>query len=298
MPSVESFMKTCQYCKFEIPADALVCGHCRKNQPHSSVTKTAEQLKAEKQTILGCAAVLGGILVIGLIVSIVSSISDRIEKSRISAEIAQNDKLEQQSSTETAKAILPGINRFADIIEGKVKISRVEQKKEVDVLRALSKLTDKQSDRNDFSTAKSWQRLGVLLIKDSLNFESPDFESPDSPTPHFLKMEKSERLAAADMHRKLVSVFQKHANEGFVHCASLETDLWEVGGGFAYDSQGHVAVPGDIGSSDHNSFIRETSDLPSDVQRALDEVYKSDQGRARELSDKAHEGGVQNLPDR
>ncbi|MGI8959177.1 MAG: hypothetical protein ACR2IV_05335 [Bryobacteraceae bacterium] len=160
-------MKTCQYCKFEIPATAGVCGHCRKNQPKSSVPKTAEQIKAEKRGCIGCVALIGGILAISLIVSVVSSIRDGIETRSISSKIAREEKVEQQSSTETAKAILPGINRYAEIMEGKVKISGVARlKKEAEALRALSEIAYRQSDRgdalHDYSVGKSWNTAPVV----------------------------------------------------------------------------------------------------------------------------------------
>jgi len=127
-------MKTCPYCKLEIPADALVCGHCRKNQPSASVPKTPEQNQAEKIAKRGCLIFAGAVLALFSIVAIVESISDgikdSIKKGEISAEVDRKNKIEQQSLTEAAKAVLPGINRYADLLEGK--ISGADHKKEAE----------------------------------------------------------------------------------------------------------------------------------------------------------------------
>ena len=204
--------------------------------------RTPEQIQSEKTAKRGCLIFAGAVLALFSVVGIVESISESIEKGKIRAEVDRKGKIEQRSSTEAAQTILPGINRYADIMEGKATISSTDQKKEALALRVLAELADKQSEKinalgwGGLSTAKSWQRLQILLISDALDFEScsgPVLVCPDGPASHFLRMKKDDRATAASMHRKLASVFQQHANEGFVNCASLETDLYGVGGYFA-----------------------------------------------------------------
>lgn len=221
-------MKTCPYCKFEIPVDALVCGHCRKNQPSASVPKTPEQIQAEKTVKRGCLIFAGAVLALFSIVAIVDSISDSNKKAKISAEVDRKNKIEQQSCTEAAKAILPGINHYADLLEGKSEISGADHKKEAEKLRELADIANKQSATvealgwGDLSTAKTWRQLSAMLTTDAQVMNAI-----------FSKMKPSERTASAELHRKLAAVLQRHANEGFVNSASLDTDLYGVGGNFA-----------------------------------------------------------------
>ena len=221
-------MKTCPYCKFEIPADALVCGHCRKNQPSASVPKTPEQIQSEKTAKRGCLIFAGAVIALFSVVAVVGSISDSIKQGKISAEVDRKNKIEQRSSTETAKAILPGINRYADLLEGKTQISAADHKKEAAKLRGLADIANKQSATvealgwGDLSTAKTWRQLSAMLTTDAQVMEAI-----------FSKMKPSERSASAQLHRKLAAVLQRHANDGFVNSASLDTDLYGVGGDFA-----------------------------------------------------------------
>ena len=223
-------MKTCPYCKFEIPEDALVCGHCRKNQPRSSVTKTPEQIQSGKTAKRGCLIFAGAALapfLIFSVVAIVDSISDSIKKGKISAEVDQEKEIEQQSSTETAKAILPGINRYADLLEGKIQVSAADHKKEAAKLRGLADVANKQSATVEslgwggLGTGKTWRHVSAVLTTDAEVMEAISS-----------KMKPSERSASAQLHRKLAAVLQQHANEGFVNFTSFETDLYGVGGDF------------------------------------------------------------------
>ncbi len=221
-------MKTCLYCKFEIPADALVCGHCRKNQPSASVPKTPEQIQSERTAKRGCLIFAGAVLALFAGVSIWESISDSIKKGEINAEVDRKNKIEQQSSTETAKAILPGIDRYASLLEGKGQLTPADYRKEAEGLRGLADIANKQSATiealgwGDLSTAKTWRKVSAMLTADA-----------QVTSAHLSKMKPSERVASAQLHRKLVAVFQRHVTEGFVHCASLDTDLYGVGGDFA-----------------------------------------------------------------
>jgi hypothetical protein len=63
-----------------------------------------------------------------------------------------------------------------------------------------------------------------------------------------------------------------------------------------YDSGSSSLASAPVSSGSHFDFIKETSDLPSSAQLALDKIYKVDPARARELSRLAHDAGVQNLP--
>jgi hypothetical protein len=283
-------MKTCPYCKFEIPADALVCGHCRKDQPSASVPKTPEQIQSEKTAKRGCLIFAGAVLALFFVVAIVNSISDSIEKGKSSAAMDRKNKIEQQSSTETATAILPGINRYADLLEGKIQISAADHKKEAGNLRGLAdivEVVDKQSATyealgwGDLSPAKTWRQLSVMLTTDAQVMEAI-----------FSKMKPSERSASAQLHRKLAAVLQKHVDQGFKSAYSLDSDLGVPSGNL--DSSARAP----ISTGSHFDFIKETSDLPSSAQKALDKIYKVDPARARELSRQAHEAGVQNLPNR
>jgi hypothetical protein len=281
-----TMMKTCPFCKFDIPVDTLVCGHCRKDQPIFSVPKTPEQIQSEKIAKRGCLIFAGAILAIFLVVGIVNSISNSIKKDRISAEVDRKNKIEQQSSKEAAKAILPGINHYADLLEGKIRISAVDYKKEAGDLRGLSDTANKQVAKlealgwGDLSTAKAWRQLSAMFITDAQVMEAI-----------FSKMKPSERNASAQLHRKLAAVLQKHADEGFINAYSLDSDLYVPSGNL--DSSPRAP----ISTGSHLDFIKETSDLPSSAQEALDKIYKVDPARARELSRQAHEAGVQNLPD-
>ena len=63
--------KTCSYCRFEIPVDAVVCGHCRKKQPLASIPKTPERIKADKAQ-RGCLVLLGAIVFLFVIYALIS----------------------------------------------------------------------------------------------------------------------------------------------------------------------------------------------------------------------------------
>ena len=80
-------VKQCAFCKFEIPADALVCGHCRKSQPLSSIPKTPEQVEKERVAKKRALIFVGAVAALIAVPMIVSSISDSIQMSQIRAEI-------------------------------------------------------------------------------------------------------------------------------------------------------------------------------------------------------------------
>ncbi len=217
-------MKTCPYCKFEIPADALVCGHCRKNQPSASVPQTPEQIQSERTAKRRCLIFAGAVVVLFSVVALVESISDSNEKAKISAKVDRLLTIEQQSSTKAAKALLPGISRYADLLEGNLQISNADRRKEVESLRGLAEITHKQAatiealDLGDPSTPRAWRKLSAMFITDA---------QPRGAVSS--RMKPSERSASAQLHRKLAVVLQKHTSEGFVNCASLETDLYGFG---------------------------------------------------------------------
>lgn len=279
-------MKTCPYCKFEIPEDALVCGYCRKDQPRPSVAQTPEQIQSQKTTKRVALIIAGAIIAVFSVVAIVESISDSNEKAKITAEVDRENKIEQQSSTETARALLPGINRYADLLEGKIQISGVDHKKEAANLSLLAGIASQQAvtvdalGRGDLSTAKTWRQLAAMFTTDAQVMEAI-----------FSKMTQSERIASAQLHRKLAAVLQKHLDQGFIYSFSLDTDLYVPSG-----NPRSTEPP--ISTGSHLNFIKETSDLPSSEQEALDKIYKVDPARARELSRQSHEAGVQNLPNR
>ena len=280
-------MKTCPYCKLEIPVDALVCGHCRKTQPSPSVPKTPEQVQSEKIAKRGCLILAGAVLALVFVVAVAESISDSNEKGKISAEVERKSTIERQSSVETTKAILPSINHYASLLEGKIQISAADRKKEAENLRGLAAIADKQSATvealgwGDLSTAKTWRQLSAMLTTDAHVMEAI-----------FSKMKPSERSTSAQLHRKLAAVLQKHLDQGFKYAASLDADLYLPGENRASSARAPIAT------GSHLDFIQDTSDLPSSAQRALDEIYKADPARAQELSRQAHEAGVQDLPNR
>jgi hypothetical protein len=71
--------------------------------------------------------VLIGAIVIGVSASAVSD-SDK-SRSNIKAKEDREEKLARQSSVETIKAILPGLIRYADLLEGKIKVPVADHKR-------------------------------------------------------------------------------------------------------------------------------------------------------------------------
>jgi len=280
--------KTCFCCKFDIPVSASVCGYCRELQPLSSIPKAPEQIQLEAKTKRRLHIAAAAIIVSFGVTGLVTSVSDSVEKGKISAEVDRKTKIEQQACTEAANGILPGISRYADIMDGKIRTSAAERKREAASLRRLTETANHASATidalgwGDLSTAKLWHQLSGMLITDAQVMESI-----------YTKMKPSERSSSAQMHRKLYAVLKKHADEGFIHSASLDSDLYVPSETLSTSS---LPAPAPAGS--HFDFIRETSDLPSSAQRALDKIYKVDPARAQELSREAHEAGVQNLPNR
>ena len=156
------------------------------------------------------------------------ALSESRNKSEARAEVDRIDKIEQQSSTETAKAILPGINHYADILEGKIQVSPAERKKEAEELRRLADIANTQSSKVEsialivaYTTAKTWRTLSDVLRTDADDMNI------------FSKIKPGERAASAEFHRKVAAVLQRHTDEGFKHCSSLEYDLRPAGGLFA-----------------------------------------------------------------
>jgi hypothetical protein len=234
-----TIMKTCPYCKLEIPVDAEVCGYCQRDQPRASVPKTPEQIQSEKAARRGCLIFAGAVVVLIGVVGTVMSVSDSIDNGRISAEIDRKNKIEQHSSTETAKAILPGINRYADLLEGKIQISAADHTKEAEKLRVLADIANKEVATmkalgwGGMLTAKIWWQVSMTLTTDANIMEGRFANNPEVREDRFAKMKPSERSESAHLHRKLFAVLEQHANEGFVNCAALETDLCGVLGDFA-----------------------------------------------------------------
>jgi hypothetical protein len=88
-------------------------------------------------------------------------------------------------------------------------------------------------------------------------------------------------------------VLQKQVDAGLVDASSFGSDL-----NLPSESAPTASAPlREYSTGSHYDFIKETGDLPSSAQRALDKIYKVDPQRARELSRQAHEIGVQDLPD-
>jgi hypothetical protein len=114
--------------------------------------------------------VLIGAIVIGVSASAVSD-SDK-SRSNIKAKEDREEKLARQSSVETIKAILPGLIRYADLLEGKIKVPVADHKKEAEALYALWAVAHtrgaKIQARNGFSSeGRGWDRFSDLLQTDS-----------------------------------------------------------------------------------------------------------------------------------
>ena len=221
---------------------------------------------------------VGAVAALIAVPMIVSSISDSIQMSQIRAEIDRKNQIEKQTSTEVGKIIAPELNRYANIIEAGVQTSVADRKKEVDALRKLAAVAKNQGAKVEAldlygSSAKYWNLISELLTTDAQVMESI-----------FAKMKPEERTRSAELHRKAATILQKHVDEAFMYTMDL------------YDSGSSSLASAPVSSGSHFDFIKETSDLPSSAQLALDKIYKVDPARARELSRLAHDAGVQNLP--
>jgi hypothetical protein len=244
-----------------------------------SLPKTSEQIEklARKRALI----FVGAVAAIFTVSTIISSISDSVRMNQIRTEVGKERQIEKQTSIEAGTTILPELRRYADIIEGKLQTSASGRKKESEVLRKLADLAKNQSAKVEtfgfgrLSSAKYWSLMSELLVTDAQVIVIDSL---------FTKMKLEERTKSANLHRKTALILQKQVDEGFEFTMDL------------YDSGVRSEAASPVSSGSHSDFIRETWDLPSSVQHALDKIYKADPARARELSRQAHEAGVQNLP--
>jgi hypothetical protein len=277
-------MKTCPYCKFEIPMDAQVCGYCRKDQPRASVPAPPKQIQRTDDIKWGHLIISGTIFVVLLAIAIVRfGESDR--ESIRKYETDRQHKIEQQSWAEAANTISRGMVRYADLLDGKIKISAADQRKEAEALRQLAALALKQSGTVQASghvdsTSISWDQLSAMLTSDAQVMESI-----------FAGMTIGQRTSSAELHRQVAAVFRKQVGEGLRISSSQVPDPYVPSRSLRSDPKEPISASPSV------DFIQETSDLPSSAQRALDKIYREDPARARELSRQAHEVGVQHLPD-
>lgn len=207
---------------------------------------------------------------------------------RTETERDRKSKIEQLSSTAAAKTIIPALNRYADMVEGKAKHSVADRSKMAKELRRSAGLAKAQGTKLDslnliYKTGVCWDELAGHLIIDAEIVEG---------TVHLMDPYLH---SSVQLNRKIAAVLQKHADQGFVNSAYLGSDLDEGGDYF----REHIVGNGSSYTSatgSHTDFIKETSDLPSSAQYALDSIYKANPARAWELSRQAHEAGVQELP--
>jgi len=236
----------------------------------------------------GSRAMLFGLGVTAAVTLVIILTTSPISNHRIETEGERKSKIEQLSSTAAAKTIIPALNRYADMVDGNAKHSVADRSRMVEELRRSAGVAKAQGAKLDslnliYKTGVCWDELAGHLIEDAEIVEG---------TVHLMEPYLH---SSAQLNRRIAAVLQKHADQGFVNSVYLASELDEKGDYFRKHVVGNASSYTSATGS-HTDFIKETSDLPSSAQHALDRIYKANPARAWELSRQAHEAGVQELP--
>lgn len=219
--------RTCSKCGVVLTTDAKVCWHCHRSQ--ASISKFAY-----------LAVIL---LLLCIVFAFISRDSGSARQAAQTASADQVLEAAQRSAVQTASAILPSIQRYVDYLEGRLRLSPSERKKEAADLKTKARLASEESARasgiqGSPLQSSVWQALSEMLLSDAQVMEAVS-----------TKAQLKQFEWSADKHRQVAAALAELIDE----------------------------------------------DSERRARRALDEIYRNDPDRARELADQARREGFKTL---